>query len=115
MAPRMRIHNVKCDECDWEHTYTTYQRSIVAITAQRKWRHPRDTRGIEHVLGNAASLRLAVEAAKARGRMYLAAPELDPTGGNCYAVVHEIVELLADAPAAEFGGTHGPKYHEGVA
>jgi len=47
--------------------------------------------------------------------MYLAAPELDPTGGNCYAVVHEIVELLADAPAAEFGGTHGPKYHEGVA
>ena len=72
MAPRMRIHNVKCDECDWEHTYTTYQRSIVAITAHRKWRHPRDTRGIEHVLGNAASLRLAVEAAKARGRMYLA-------------------------------------------
>ena len=49
------------------------------------------------MLSRAVSLRLAVEAAKARGRMYLAAPMLDPLG-DPYYVIREMVDLLDETP-----------------
>jgi hypothetical protein len=60
------------------------------------------------VLARSASTRLALEAAKARGRMYLADPLTDDKPAA--AVVAEMVRLLDQAPEAATS-RHGRRTH----
>lgn len=93
------MHRVTC-ECAWTATFPS--RGLADGAASRhRTAHAKET-AAHRVAARAVSMRLAIEAARSRGRMYMADPISDPK--KAYEVVAEMVALLDIAPDAEYGG-----------